>query len=100
MRADKAATTKMRLETLTALENIERIEKTITEETEQFFEAKTEAEIRLKDQSEAIYVYIGRVEAQMTKTQKIFTDIAVITKKLGAETRQGDKIICTPLALK
>ena len=65
VRADKAATTEMRLETLTALKNIQRIETTITEETKQFLATKEEAATRLKDQSEAISVNIGRVEAQL-----------------------------------
>ena len=100
VRADKAATTEMRLETLTALKNIQRIETTITEETKQFLATKEEAATRLKDQSEAISVNIGRVEAQLTTTQKLFTEGAVTMEKLKNGNEQGNNIIRAITSLK
>ena len=93
MRSDKAATPQMRTQVLAAQANIKRIATTITEETSQFFDMKTEAETRLRDQSEAISVDIGRVEAHLKTTKKLFTEGAVTITELEDGKEQGNKTI-------
>ena len=48
--------------------NINNTASKIKKKANKFLLVKTEAEIRLQDQSQAITVTIGKVEAQMTAT--------------------------------
>ena len=61
---------------------------------------KKESETRLRDQSEAISVDIGRVEAHLKTTQKLLTEGNVTLTKLEDGNKQGDKIIWVIVALK
>ena len=78
--ADRAEITVMKRQVLEEKMNINNAALKIKKEANKFSLVETEAEIRLGDQSQAITVTIGKVEAQMTATQKMINMSATIVK--------------------